>query len=101
MEVIRGAGNHLFFHHGVPVIVAENYAGRLHLLLRFHPSHLSALIESLKDLLRLPVERRPRKRLEIEKIDGTDARESGYATEFLQQGFEVEGKKLVLWPSGV
>jgi len=42
---------------------------------------------------------RPRPRLETLAIDGAPAAASELAQVFLQNGFEAEGEKLVLWPS--
>ncbi len=101
VDVTRSAANHLIFIDETPVFYCENYGARLTALTKIEDHHLMAVIDLLKNWLRLPETLRPRKRLEIESIDGQAASEHPWHKDFVKGGFEQDRKKLVLWPSAV
>jgi hypothetical protein len=55
----------------------------------------------LKNWLRFPPGLRPRKKIQIEKIDAHPAAKSQLAGPLKKIGFEQTGEHLVLWPSAV
>ena len=67
----------------------------------FQKSMLEEIIGQIKSIMLLPPDLRPRKRIEIEFIDHDMASSSQYGKDFISNGFEREGEKLVLWPSGL
>ncbi|MDZ7269258.1 MAG: DEAD/DEAH box helicase [candidate division KSB1 bacterium] len=101
IAVTRGPGHHLLFYEERPVAYLENFASRLWRGAGWHDAMAPALLQQLQAWLQLPPELRPRPRLEVQEIDGSPAAGSELAHAFLQQGFETEGGKLVLWPSAV
>ena len=101
LSIIRSAGNHIIFIAGKPVCYSENYAKRIYPLKPFHKEMIGDIIMQIKSWLMLPDYLRPSRRIEIEWIDQHQAAGSDLANDFLSQGFEQEGNKLVLWPSGL
>jgi ATP-dependent Lhr-like helicase len=101
VTVTRNPGNHIIFIQGRQVCYCENYASKIFTLKSFNKSMLPDIINQIKSFLLLSSVLRPRKRISIEFIDNKIAIESQFAKDFLSSGFEQEGKKLVLWPSGV
>ena len=51
--------------------------------------------------LKLPVPLRPRKKIQVEWINGFPAAENPAAVHFKKAGYEQDGKNLVLWPSAL
>ncbi len=101
LQIVRAPANHLWFYHSRPVVYSENYGNRLWRLADFEAEETAQLTDALKIWLRLPAVLRPRRRLEIDQIDGTNAGSHELAVVFIQHGFEREGEKLVLWPSRI
>ncbi len=99
VAVTRIAGNHLLFISGRAMVYMENYATHMVILDGFNPDILPILVQHLKNWLLLPADLRPRKRIEIEDINYTSAADHDLASELIKQGFEQDGKKLILWPS--
>ena len=101
VTVTRLQSNHIIFIKAVPVLYSENYGKGIWLLSGFAPDMLAACLRLIKSWLQLPADIRPRKRIEIEQINGQKATELGEPKVFLDNGFEKDGGKFVLWPSGV
>jgi ATP-dependent Lhr-like helicase len=101
VEIKRASGNHLVFFKEEPVLYSENYGSRLWTLNSFKKQNMEKIVDSLKIWLRLPVRFRPRKKIEIESINGGQATDSDLADIFYSFGFEREGSSIVLWPSGL
>jgi ATP-dependent Lhr-like helicase len=101
LTVVRSPANHLFFSQGKPVLYIENYAARIWRCVDL-PADLAGLLpELVKQWLRLPSLVRPRRKIVISFIDGEPAVQSSLAGAFVKSGFEMDGEKLVLWPSRV
>ncbi|MFQ6114118.1 MAG: hypothetical protein ACE5NG_08510 [bacterium] len=101
ITVIRSASNHLIFLDDRPVLYSENFGTRLWTLINLTEEATNSVATVMKSWLQLPQILRPRKRIEILHINETPATGSPLAKNFLQNGFERDGKKLVLWPSGI
>jgi ATP-dependent Lhr-like helicase len=101
LSITRQTSNHLLFLNEIPVLYSENYGSRLWLLNQFDGRQMEAIIDTLKTWLRLPPSTRPVNKIVITLIDNRPAMESGLTAAFLANGFERDGKKMVLWPSGV
>jgi ATP-dependent Lhr-like helicase len=101
IEIVRSPVNHLIFVDSTPVIYCENYVKRMIILDKFQDVDMELIIKEIKTWLQLPHLLRPRKKIEIELINSKPAIDHPYATEFLENGFEQDVKKLVLWPSAV
>ena len=67
----------------------------------FKTDWCNALVDAIKIWLKFPEDKRPRRKIIIEMINGKAAIDSPIAENFLKQGFEKDQKNLVLWPSGV
>jgi ATP-dependent Lhr-like helicase len=100
-SIVRLVGNHLIFIDEKPVIYSENYGSKLWTLQEFDSSQVAVIADSLKNWLRLPALLRPVKKIVIRKIDAIPASQSNYSGDFLSCGYELDGKNIVLWPSGV
>jgi ATP-dependent Lhr-like helicase len=101
ISIVRNPGNHIIFIQGQAVCYSENYATQICTLKSFQKSMLEEIIRQIKSIMLLPTYLRPRKRIEIEFIDHDIAPNSQYGKKFISNGFEREGEKLVLWPSGL
>lgn len=101
LVIVRSPGNHLLFMQEKPALYSENFGARLWALVPFDDPVINAMAANMKVWLRLPDHIRPRKRIEILSIDDAPAATSPTSAAFLRQGFEVEGDKLVLWPSAI
>lgn len=101
IAITRAPSNHLLFYYGRPVIYCENYGARLFLCADYNENVDAVLPEALKIWLRLPDMYRPRKKLEIETIDAVPAAQHSLAAVFTAKGYEIDGDKLALWPSGL
>jgi ATP-dependent helicase Lhr and Lhr-like helicase len=99
--VTRSASNHIYFDGTTPLFYLENFASRVFTLKGGSKDLLTELANHIKNWLRLPPDWRPRKKIEITLIDGQSARKNNYAQLFCDQGFEIDGESLVLWPSKV
>ena len=101
LTIVRAPSNHLLFINAKPVFYSENYASRLWQLANTEQESLDEVAGALKTWLMLPAHLRPRKRIEILQINDQPATESRLTECIVRNGFEREGEKLVLWPSGV
>jgi len=101
LRISRLEGNHLLFIQEQPRIYSENYGRKLWTLQQFDIGEIYLVAEKLKDWLRLPPNLRPIKKSVIREIDGIPAIDSSFCNDFLKSGYEVDGKTIVLWPSGV
>ncbi|MGH7495475.1 MAG: DNA glycosylase AlkZ-like family protein [bacterium] len=99
--VVRSAGNHLLFVEDRPVLYSENYGTRLWTLPDWRADFAESLLANLKVWLQLPPHLRPRSRIEILQVNEAPAAECAFAETLVQNGFEREGEKLLLWPSKV
>lgn len=100
VPVTRAAANHLFVSER-PLVYLENFALRLWTLAGDESADLRLLAEQIKHWLRLPEPFRPRKKIEIAQINGQPASASNHAACFTEQGFEIDGDSLLLWPSKI
>jgi len=101
IEISRISGNHVCYANDRPAALVENFARRVQTTDYFSAQMAEPLAEKLKGWLRLPEFFRPRKRIELCAIDDQPAAHHPLATVFMAHGFEKEGEKLILWPSGV
>lgn len=101
IAVTRAASNHLLFWNEEPAAYCENFASRLWLGEKWRDEMNPALIDMIKSWLSVPAALRSRARIEILQINGENAKTNKLAETLLQNGFESEGEKLVLWPSAV
>jgi len=101
MEISRQGSNHLFLIGAKPVIYAENYGLRLWPLANTEEEELCSALGLLKQFLQLSDPLRPRKRIEVELWNGAPVVQAPAAGWLQQQGFEIEGEKMVLWPSKI
>ena len=102
IQVVRGRTNHLVLSRGIPVVYLENFGLRVWLSSLFDPKMLEELAALLKNWLRLPAHHRPRKKIVIGMVNGAaPGLDTAFTSAFLHMGFEKDGQKLVLWPSGL
>ncbi len=101
IAIVRAPSNHLFFVEEKPVLYSENYGARLWTLQDWREAFVELLAKSLKVWLQLPPAIRPRQRIEVEQLNESAASTSSFIEAFIKNGFEIEGEKLVLWPSKV
>ena len=101
IAIVRAPSNHLFFVDEKPVLYSENYGARLWTLQDWREELVDTFAKSLKVWLQLPATLRSRPRIEVESINGAPASKSSFVEVFMKNGFEIEGEKLVLWPSRV
>ena len=101
ISITRQVSNHLVFYKELPMLYSESYGSRLRLLTDFDREKLFLIIDAMKIWLRLPARTRPVNKILIHLIDDIPALDSELAADFLANGFERDGKKLVLWPSGI
>ncbi len=105
IQVTRAGSNHLIFIEEKPVVYGESFGSRLWLSENYKPEMADEIVKILKRLLQIPTvikqKERPGKKLEVLMIDDQLAIESDLKNIFVRNGFEQEGNKLVLWPSGL
>lgn len=101
LTVTRLTSNHLIFLNGEPCVYSEQYGIRLWFLKVTTETETETIIGLLKNWLRLPDALRLRKRLEIEEINGKPAITFAHAAQFIANGFEADGTRLILWPSAL
>ncbi len=101
ISITRLPGNHLLFIAEQPKVYSENYGRKLYTLQGFDANESRTVAEALKDWLRLPPNFRPVKKIVISEIDRIPAIKSSLAKKILDCGYELDGKNIVLWPSGV
>jgi len=101
LKVVRSQNNHITYYNSKPVLYSENYGHRIWVLADYRSELIESVINELKSWLKLPEHIRPRRKIEIEFIDGKIAVDSVLSQDLLNYGFERNNKKLVLWPSGI
>ncbi len=101
LRIVRSSANHLFFWSCEPAAYLEQYACRIWLLRDISEEMIIDLGEQIKHWLRLPGEFKPRRKIEIELVNRIPATSWVAKSILLSMGYEEDGKKLVLWPSGV
>ncbi|MCD4693157.1 MAG: hypothetical protein K8R79_09595 [Calditrichales bacterium] len=101
ISVVRSAANHLLFVNSNPVLYSENYASRLWTLDDLSEDTVESITGLIKNWLKLRQGIKPKRRIEIETIDGESAAQNKSADLFIKCGFEKNGNKLVLWQSAV
>ncbi|MBN1464938.1 DEAD/DEAH box helicase, partial [candidate division KSB1 bacterium] len=101
IAAVRSAANHVFLREGEPLVYLENWGMRLFLTLHADAPKLADLPELLKRWLRQPEPLRPRKKIELVHIDARPAAQHELASLFTERGFEIDGDRLVLWPSSL
>ncbi len=100
-KILRLAGNHLGFVRDKPVLYCERYLSRWYTFGHLDEVDFESLVRLTHDRLRLPEPLRPRKKIDVETINGVPAAESPHAGSFLNAGYEADGSNLVLWPSAL
>ena len=98
-KVMRSAYNHLLFLEGRAILVCEHYFRRILVLEDFCHRIWEKFSQLLRSYLKLPPPLRPANRIEIQQINYHPAASSPLAGRLLGSGFEIDGNKLVLWPS--
>lgn len=101
MTIVRSPANHFVFLQDKPVLYSEIYGSRIWRLAKIPKEALDECINVFKSWLQLPADIRPRRRIDVLHINNQPAAECKLAEAFLRNGFEKDGEKLVLWPSGV
>jgi ATP-dependent Lhr-like helicase len=101
VTVVRSPSNHFVFIDEKPIFYSENYGSRVWRLAKIPDDALDECAKLFKTWLQLPAHLRPRKRIEIIQINDQPAATCKLAEVFVYNGFERDGDKLVLWPSGV
>jgi ATP-dependent helicase Lhr and Lhr-like helicase len=101
IDIKRVAGNHLVFCGKTSIVYIEQYGQEITTTDHFQTVHIEALVPIIKRWLQLSDTYRPRKHLGIHHIDDTPAALHPLAIEFIRHGFEKDGDRLLLWPSGV
>ena len=99
VTVTRSASNHIFFSGAAPAVYLENFGSRLFMLHGASQDALDELPNKIKNWLCMHPQWRPRKKIEISQIDGKSAAKSKHLQLFVDNGFEIDGENLVLWPS--
>ncbi len=101
IPVTRQASNHLIFQNGRVIAYTEQYGDRINITDNISPDQSEALCDVIKNWLKLPAALTFRQRMEVSLIDGKVAVNSPVAQIFTKNGFEINGDKLVLWPSAL
>jgi ATP-dependent Lhr-like helicase len=101
VAVVRSAANHIVFVDNQPVLYSENFGNRLWRLAHIPEAALNGCINLFKSWLQLPAALRPRRKIEIAQINEAAATKCKLADAFVRNGFERDGERLVLWPSGI
>ncbi|MBD3224148.1 MAG: DEAD/DEAH box helicase [Caldithrix sp.] len=99
--VTRTEQNHIFFYGHRIVLYTENYHRRWFLTAEFDNALLPAVVQCIKDWLRMPAELQPRRKIIIDRIDDDPSVRHTLSTLLESEGFEKDIQKLVLWPSAV
>ena len=99
LKLMRSASNHLLLVNGEIVMVAERFFQQLSILKEMSPNSWELLTNRLQEYLKLPPPIKPTNRIEIHRINNLAAATSPVATHLLKAGFEMDGSRLVLWPS--
>jgi len=96
---VRGMNNYLLVIHDRPAAYLENHGRRIFLPPEHPDQTIGELCLAFKQLLRQPATSRPKNRIIIETIDGYAASAHQQTEIFIHNGFEMDGKLLILWPS--
>ncbi len=101
ITVTRSGSNHIYFSGAEPIVYLENFALRLFFTNKADEENRADLPALLKDWLRFPEPLRPRKKIDIAQINGRPAAKHELSGLFQENGFEIDGHGLVLWPSNL
>ncbi len=101
VNVTRSPVNHILFLSTKPIAYLENFAEKIWLMEAYNSESAGQIAQAIKIWLMMPEGLRPKRKIEIKKINGDPAIDSPLTKVFLRLGFESDQKKLVLWPSGV
>jgi len=101
LKVVRSASNHLVLVGGHVILYSENFFQRLTLLRNPSRPTWQFVVKTIKTYLNMPYPLKPAGHIEIHQIDHRPAAASPAAEVLVQNGFEKDGTKLVLWPSAV
>ena len=99
ISVVKTANNHLLFFNNKPVVYLENQSSRIYTTEYFSDELVQITAQMIKQWLKLPFQLRPKNKIEILSIDNIPAGQSAWAPVFENEGYEISGHKLVLWPS--
>jgi len=100
-KILRLPGNHLGIVRGIPALYCERYFSRWYTFGHLDEVDFERLVRLTHERLRLPEPFRPRRKIDVETINGAPASESPHAGIFLKAGYETDGSHLVLWPSAL
>jgi ATP-dependent Lhr-like helicase len=101
ITVTRSGSNHIYFYGAEPIVYLENFALRLFFTNKADEKKRADLPALLKNWLRFPEPLRPRKKIDITQINGRPAAKHELSSLFQDNGFEIDGDGLVLWPSHI
>ena len=99
LKMSRSASNYLIFEDGDPLLYCENDFEHIVTLRKLSAAQYEKFAKLLHHLLKLPQPLRSRNRLEISRLNNRPAAASPFAEQFIKNGFEKDGERLVLWPS--
>jgi ATP-dependent Lhr-like helicase len=97
VKIVRSASNHVVLAAGEVILVSENHFQRLLALRNLSESMWQAVIQLLKDHLKMPYPLKKHNRIEIHQINHLPAVEGPFAKRLMDSGFEKDGDNLVLW----
>jgi ATP-dependent Lhr-like helicase len=101
LKLVRSAANHLALVDGEIVMVGEKFFQRLSVLKDLSPQNWQLIVHRLREYLKMPDPIKPVNRIEIRRINNLPAAKSPWANQLLENGFEKDGTRLVLWPSAL
>jgi len=101
LKLVRSASNHLVLVDGEIVMSGEQFFQRLSIYQELSRETWQLIVNRLHGYLKMPEPIKPAKRIEIRQINSRPATKSSIASHFLNNGFEKDGTRLVLWPSAV
>jgi hypothetical protein len=79
----------------------ERYFARWYVFIKLSGEEFEGLVKLTRNRQILPEPFRPRKKIEVETINGVPAVESPFVKHFIRAGYEKDGTRLVLWPSAL
>ena len=100
-RVMRSASNHLVFLDGRAIMACEHYFRRIFALEDLSRRTWQKFSQLLRGYLKMPSHLRPVNRIETQQINYLPASPNPLADHLMESGFEIDGNKLVLWPSAM
>jgi ATP-dependent Lhr-like helicase len=100
-KVMRSASNHLVFMEGRAIMACEHYFRRILVLEELSRRTWQKFSQLARGYLKIPSPLRPVNRIEIQQINYLPAAPNPLAHHLVESGFEIDGNKLVLWPSAM